>query len=195
VLLRRICVYCGSSRGRDVRHADAAAALARAIASRGLGLVYGGGSVGLMGVLADQALAAGADVVGVIPHGLAARELAHRGVADMRVVPSMHARKALMAELADGFVALPGGIGTFEELFETVTWAQLGIHRKPVGVLNVAGYYDPLVALLEHAAAEGFLWSGGGELIAIEDDPLRLIDRLARYEPPPTPEWITPDEA
>ena len=150
--MRRVCVFCGSSPGRDPRHAEAAAALARALAARGLSLVYGGGSVGLMGVLADHALAAGADVIGVIPQALAARELAHRRVADMRVVPTMHARKALMADLADGFVALPGGIGTFEELFEIVTWAQLGIHRKPVGVLNVTGYYDPLVALLQHAA-------------------------------------------
>ncbi len=193
--MRRVCVFCGSSPGRDPRHGQAAAALARALAARGLALVYGGGSVGLMGVLADHALAAGATVIGVIPHALAARELAHRGVPDMRVVPTMHARKALMAELADGFVALPGGIGTFEELFEVMTWAQLGIHRKPVGVLNVGGYYDPLVALLQHADAEGFIWATGRELVAVEDDPDRLLDRLARYEPPPAPEWVMPDES
>jgi len=193
--VRRVCVFCGSSPGRDPRHAEAAAALARALAVRRLGLVYGGGSVGLMGVLADHALADGASVTGVIPQALAARELAHHRVADMRVVPTMHARKALMAELADGFVALPGGIGTFEELFEVVTWAQLGIHRKPVGVLNVAGYYDPLVALLQHAAAEGFIWAGGRELVAVEEDPDRLLDRLERYEPPPAPAWFTPDES
>jgi len=193
--VRRVCVFCGSSPGRDPRHAEAAAAVARALAARGLSLVYGGGSVGLMGVLADHALAAGASVIGVIPQGLAERELAHRRVADMRVVPTMHARKALMAELADGFVALPGGIGTFEELFEVVTWAQLGIHRKPVGVLNVAGYYDPLVALLQHAAAEGFIWASGRELVAVEEDPERLLDRLARYDPPPAPAWVTPDES
>jgi len=151
--LRRICVFCGSSRGEDPRHAEAAASLGRLLASRGLGLVFGGGGVGLMGVLADHALAGGGSVTGVIPHGLAARELAHRGVADMRVVPTMHARKALMASLADAFVALPGGLGTLDELFEIATWSQLGIHRKPVGVLNVGGYYDPLVVLLEHAAA------------------------------------------
>jgi len=193
--VRRVCVFCGSSPGRDPRHAEAAAALARALAARGLSLVYGGGSVGLMGVLADHALAAGADVIGVIPQALAARELAHRRVADMRVVPTMHARKALMADLADGFVALPGGIGTFEELFEIVTWAQLGIHRKPVGVLNVTGYYDPLVALLQHADAAGFIWARGRELVAVEEDPDRLLDRLARYQPPPAPAWITPDES
>jgi len=193
--VRRVCVFCGSSPGRDPRHAQAAEAVARALAARGLSLVYGGGSVGLMGVLADHALAAGIGVIGVIPQALAQRELAHRRVADMRVVPTMHARKALMAELADGFVALPGGIGTFEELFEVVTWAQLGIHRKPVGVLNVAGYYDPLVALLQHADGEGFIWADGRELVAVEEDPGRLLDRLARYEPPPAPAWVAPDES
>jgi uncharacterized protein (TIGR00730 family) len=192
--VRRICVFCGSSRGADPRHAEAAATLGRLLAERGLGVVYGGGSVGLMGVLADHALAAGAAVTGVIPHGLAARELAHRGVSDMRVVPTMHARKALMASLADGFVALPGGMGTFEELFEIVTWGQLGIHRKPIGVLNVAGYYDPLVALLDHAAVAGFVTSANRALVTVESDPARLLDRLAAYEAPPAPEWITPDE-
>jgi hypothetical protein len=148
-----------------------------------------------MGVLADEALARGGSVVGVIPHGLAARELAHRGVADMRVVATMHARKALMAELADGFVALPGGIGTFEELLEIATWGQLGIHRKPIGILNVAGYYDPLVALLDHAVAEGFVSAANRGLLSVDDDPLRLLDRLAAHEPPPTLSWITPEEA
>ena len=187
-------MFCGSSRGVDPRHAEAAATLGRLLASRGLGVVYGGGSVGLMGVLADHALAAGGAVTGVIPHGLAARELAHRAVSDMRVVPTMHARKALMASLADGFVALPGGMGTFEELFEIVTWGQLGIHRKPIGVLNVAGYYDPLVALLDHAAAAGFVTSANRRLVTFESDPARLLDRLASYQAPPAPEWITTDE-
>jgi uncharacterized protein (TIGR00730 family) len=193
--VRRVCVFCGSSPGRDPRYAQAAAALARGLAARGVGVVFGGGSVGLMGVLADHALAAGAEVVGVIPHGLAARELAHRGVADMRVVPSMHARKALMAELADGFVALPGGIGTFEELLEIVTWGQLGIHRKPVGVLNVAGYYDPLVALLDHAVAEGFVTAENRGLVTVDEEPERLLDRMAEHRPPPAPAWIAPEEA
>jgi uncharacterized protein (TIGR00730 family) len=134
-------------------------------------------------------------VTGVIPHGLAARELAHRGVSDMRVVSTMHARKALMARLADGFVALPGGIGTLEELFEIVTWGQLGIHRKPVGVLNVAGYYDPLVAVLDHAVAEGFVSAANGRLVLVDDDAERLLDRMASHEPPPGPAWITPEEA
>jgi uncharacterized protein (TIGR00730 family) len=193
--VRRVCVFCGSTPGHDPRYADAARRLARGLASRGIGVVFGGGSIGLMGVLADHALAAGAEVTGVIPHGLAARELAHRGVADMRVVPTMHARKALMAELAEGFVALPGGMGTFEELFEIVTWGQLGIHRKPIGVLNVAGYYDPLVALLGHAVAEGFVSAAGRDLVIVDDEPERLLDRMAAHEPPPGPAWITPEEA
>jgi uncharacterized protein (TIGR00730 family) len=148
-----------------------------------------------MGVLADHALAAGGRVTGVIPHGLAARELAHRGVADMRVVSTMHARKALMASLADAFVALPGGMGTLDELFEVATWRQLGIHRKPVGVLNVGGYYDPLVVLLDRAAAAGFVTVEGRRLLVIDSDPRRLLDRLAAHEPPAAPVWTTPPEA
>jgi uncharacterized protein (TIGR00730 family) len=148
-----------------------------------------------MGVLADHALAAGGSVTGVIPHGLAARELSHAGVADMRVVATMHARKALMAELADAFVALPGGIGTFEELLEVATWGQLGIHRKPIGILNVAGYYDPLVALLGHAADAGFVPERNRGLFVVDEDPARLLDRLAAHVPPPGPAWITPEEA
>jgi uncharacterized protein (TIGR00730 family) len=193
--VRRVCVFCGSSTGRDPRYAEQAAALARELVSRGIGVVFGGGSIGLMGVLADHALAGGGAVTGVIPHGLAARELAHRGVADMRVVPTMHARKALMADLADGFVALPGGIGTLDELFEIVTWSQLGIHRKPVGVLNVAGYYDPLVALLDHAVGGGFISAENRGLVIVDEEPAALLDRMAAHEPPPAPAWITPEEA
>jgi hypothetical protein len=193
--VRRVCVFCGSSPGGDPRYAQQAAALARELASRGIGLVFGGGSIGLMGVVADHALAAGAAVTGVIPHGLAARELAHRGVADMRVVTTMHARKALMAELADGFVALPGGLGTLDELFEIVTWSQLGIHRKPVGVLNVAGYYDPLVTLLDHAVAGGFVAAENRGLVIVDEEPAALLDRMAAHEPPPAPAWATPEEA
>jgi uncharacterized protein (TIGR00730 family) len=192
--LRRVCVFCGSSRGSDPRYSDAAAAVGRLLARRGLGVVFGGGSVGLMGILADRALAEGGAVTGVIPHGLAARELAHPGVADLRVVPTMHARKALMAELADGFLALPGGMGTLDELFEIVTWGQLGIHCKPIGVLNVAGYYDPLVALLDHARAGGFLGAEGRSLVLVDDDAGRLLDRMSSHVPPPAPRWVTPDE-
>jgi uncharacterized protein (TIGR00730 family) len=194
--VRRVSVFCGSSPGRDPRYAASAAALARELVSRGIGVVFGGGSIGLMGVLADHALAAGGSVTGVIPHGLAARELAHRGVADMRVVPTMHARKALMAGLADGFVALPGGIGTLDELFEITTWGQLGIHRKPIGVLNVAGYYDPLVALLDHVVAGGFVPAGNRGLMLVGEEPADLLDRMEAHEPPPAPAWVTPpDEA
>jgi uncharacterized protein (TIGR00730 family) len=147
-----------------------------------------------MGVVADAALAGGGEVVGVIPHALAARELAHGDVADMRVVPSMHARKALMAELSDGFIALPGGLGTFEELLEIATWSQLGIHRKPVGVLNVAGYYDALVALLDRAVEGGFISPENRHLLTVAESPVALLEALEAYRPSEGPEWITPDE-
>jgi uncharacterized protein (TIGR00730 family) len=148
-----------------------------------------------MGVVADAALAGGGEVIGVIPHALAARELAHKQVADMRVVPSMHARKALMAELSDAFIALPGGLGTFEELLEIATWGQLGIHRKPVGILNVAGYYDPLIALLDHAVSEGFISPQNRRLVVVADAPEALLETLRAHRPPVGPEWITPDQA
>jgi uncharacterized protein (TIGR00730 family) len=193
--VRRICVFCGSSSGSDPRYREAAADLGRLLASEGIGLVFGGGSIGLMGVLAGAALAAEGDVVGVIPHALAARELAHKQVADMRVVPSMHARKALMAELSDAFIALPGGLGTFEELLEIATWGQLGIHRKPVGILNVGGYYDPLIALLDHAVSEGFVSEANRRLVVVADVPVALLETLRAHRPPERPEWITPDEA
>jgi uncharacterized protein (TIGR00730 family) len=193
--VRRICVFCGSSPGTDTRYREAAADLGRLLASEGIGVVFGGGSIGLMGVVADAALAADGDVVGVIPHALAARELAHKQVADMRVVPSMHARKALMAELSDAFIALPGGLGTFEELLEIATWGQLGIHRKPVGILNVAAYYDPLIALLDHAASEGFVSPENRRLVVVAEAPGTLLETLRAHQPPERPEWITPDQA
>jgi uncharacterized protein (TIGR00730 family) len=193
--VRRVCVFCGSSPGRDTRYVAAARELARALVARGQGLVFGGGSVGLMGVLADALLAAGGQALGVIPHGLVAREIAHRSLTEMRVVPSMHARKALMAELSDAFVALPGGFGTFEELLEMVTWAQLGIHGKPIGLLNVAGYYDSLIALVDHAVREGFVPPGNRGLILVDGEPGPLLERLSAYQSPARPEWITPGEA
>jgi len=192
--VRRICVFCGSSRGSDPRYAEAAGALGRELVERGMGLVFGGGSVGLMGVVADHVLAAGGRVVGVIPHGLAARELAHRGVTDLRVVPTMHARKALMADLSEGFVALPGGMGTFEELLEITTWAQLGIHRKPIGILDVAGYYAPLLALVDRAVAEGFVSAQSRALLTVAEQPSDLLDRMAAQQPCAVPAWITPDQ-
>lgn len=181
--MQRLCVFCGSAAGVRPAYAEAARALARELVRRGIGLVYGGGSVGLMGILADAVLASGGDVVGVIPRGLATPELAHPGVRDLRVVRSMHERKALMAALADGFVALPGGLGTLEETLEVLTWAQLGIHQKPVGLLNAAGYWDALLALLAHAAREGFLSAEHRALLLAADTASALLDRLAGWRP------------
>jgi uncharacterized protein (TIGR00730 family) len=177
--LRRVCVFCGASPGRDPRYAAAAAAVGTELAGRGIELVYGGGRLGLMGTVADAALAAGGRVIGVIPTGLVDRELAHRGVTELRIVATLHERKAQMAELSDAFIALPGGLGTLEELAEVLSWAQLGLHTKPIGVLDVAGYYGPLVAHLDHAAAEGFVSERQRGLLIVEDDLDRL---LARFE-------------
>jgi uncharacterized protein (TIGR00730 family) len=181
----RVCVFCGSAAGTRPDYADAARDLARALVARGLGLVYGGGSVGLMGVLADAALAAGGEVIGVLPRGLASRELAHAGLTRLEVVAGMHARKARMAALADAFVALPGGLGTLEETLEVLTWAQLGIHRKPVALLNVAGYWDALLALLAHAGREGFVRPEHAGLLLTAATPGAVLDRLAAWRPHP----------
>jgi uncharacterized protein (TIGR00730 family) len=175
---RRICVFCGARTGRDNVYLEIAADAARAIAARGYGIVYGGGRVGMMGALADAGLAAGAEVIGVIPQGLAAAEVAHAGITQLHVVESMHARKALLAQLSDAFVALPGGIGTMDELFEALTWRQLGIHDKPVGILNVDAYYDPLVSLLGRMLAEGLLPRATRELVAIERSIEDVLDAL-----------------
>jgi hypothetical protein len=194
--MRRICVFCGSANGTRAVYVEAARALARALVRRGMGVVYGGGSVGLMGVLADAALAAGGEVVGVIPRGLASRELAHAGLARMHVVESMHERKALMASLADGFVALPGGLGTLEETLEVLTWSQLGIHRKPVGLLNAARYWDELIRLLSHAATEGFVRREHLGLLLFDDTADGLLDAMASWSPPPGPAaWLAPSQA
>lgn len=175
----RLCVFCGSSTGVRDDYRDAAVAFGREMARRGIGLVFGGGRVGLMGAIADAVLAAGGHVIGVIPHALAAREIAHQGVQDLRVVASMHERKATMAALSDGFVALPGGFGTFEELCEVITWTQLGLHRKRCGLLNVAGFYDPLLALFERAVADGFIAAASRERIVVSGaEPGPLIERL-----------------
>jgi len=191
--IRRVCVFCGSNTGGDDRYRDAAAGLGRELVARGWGLVYGGGRVGLMGVLADAVLAAGGEVIGVIPEMLATRELQHEGATRMHVVPSMHARKALMAESADAFVALPGGYGTFEELFEVITWAQLGIHCKPIGLLDTLGFFDPLVQMIDHAIAAGFIKQEQRDLILVERDSATLLDRLPRHVLPTVRKWITPD--
>ena len=192
--LRSLCVYCGSNFGADPAFAEAAGELARRLAEREIRLVYGGSSAGLMGTLADTALAAGGTVVGVIPQALVDREIAHRGLSELRVVGSMHERKALMAELGEAFIALPGGIGTLEELIEVYTWSQLGLHRKPLGVLNVSGYYDGLAAFLDHAVRERFLRPQHREVLIFDSDPDALLARLAASEPPPLPKWLSEAE-
>ncbi len=179
----RICVYCGSSSGRNPRHEAAARAMGQALARRGIGLVNGGGQVGLMGAVANGALEAGGEAIGVIPRALMDRELGHRGMTALRVVEDMHERKALMAELSDGFVALPGGIGTLEELFEAWTWAGLGIHAKPVGVLDVDGYWDPLIAMVDRMVGEGFLPTHLRDALLVAQEPDALIDALLAYRP------------
>src|SRR3954471_11403967 len=182
--MERLCVFCGSSLGRAPAYAASAAQLGRVLAQRGIGLVYGGGRVGLMGVLADAALAAGGEVIGVIPQALVERELGHRGLTQLRVVDSMHARKALMGELAAGFIALPGGIGTLEELFEVWSWAQLGLHRKPCGLLDVDGFFAPLVGFLDGQVEEGFIHPTYRAMLAVASTPEALLDAFAAYEPP-----------
>jgi uncharacterized protein (TIGR00730 family) len=193
--VERICVFCGSSPGARSEYAEATRELARLLVAEGIGVVYGGGGVGLMGALADAVIAEGGQLTGVIPRALVDREIAHRDVMDMRVVGSMHERKALMVELSDAFVALPGGIGTLEELFEVYTWAQLGLHRKPCALLNVEGYYDGIADFLANAVAERFLREETRELLAVETEPVALIERLRAFEPPaPVPKWIDREE-
>jgi len=189
--MKSVCVFCGSSAGVRPEYAEAADRLGREIARRDMTLVYGAGNVGLMGIVADACLAEGGRVVGFIPESLLEREVGHRGITELYVTRTMHERKQGMSDLADAFIALPGGIGTFEELFEILTWAQLGIHRKPVGVLNTAGFYDPLLALMDHAVAERFLRPEHRALLLSEpDDTTALLDRLAAYTPPAVEKWI-----
>ena len=188
--VKNICVFCGSASGRRPAYARAARQLGAELALRNLGLVYGGGSIGLMGILADAALAGGAEVLGVIPRALARREIAHHGLTRLEVVPSMHARKARMAKLSDAFVAMPGGIGTMEEFFEILTWGYLGIHSKPTGLLDVGGYWQPLIGLLDHAVEEGFLRPAHRQLVVVDRSPARLLDRLARHRVTPATRWI-----
>jgi len=176
--MQRICIFCGSQVGTNGLYRQAAIALGQLLVRHGYGLVYGGGHVGLMGVIADAVLASGGEVIGVIPESMVARELAHTGLTQLQVVSGMHARKARMAELADAFIALPGGYGTFEELFEVITWAQLGIHHKPIGLLNVAGYFNALKALVDHAIAEGFIRAEYWHLLTMADDADTLLEML-----------------
>jgi len=192
--LRRVCVYLGSSPGGDPAYRAATEALAQALAARGIGVVYGGGAVGLMGALADAALAAGGEVVGVLPRSLDEREVGHRGLTELHVVESMHERKALMADLSDAFVALPGGIGTLEELVEVYTWSQLGIHAKPVALLDVAGFWAPFVAWLDHAVRERFLRPEHRATLLVDADPAALLARLAAWEPAAVEKWLDREE-
>jgi uncharacterized protein (TIGR00730 family) len=188
--MRRVCVYAGSNPGADPAYAEGARALATTMAERGIGLVYGGGNVGLMGVLADTAMAAGGEVIGIMPRALIEREIGHRGITELREVDSMHERKAQMADLADAFIAVPGGIGTLEELIEVYTWSQLGLHRKGCGLLNVNGYYDALAAFLDHAVTQGFLRAAHRGILTVASDPAELLDRLAAFEPPTVGKWL-----
>jgi uncharacterized protein (TIGR00730 family) len=192
--MKRVCVYCGSSSGARRSYADAAQDLGKALVRRGLGLVYGGSNVGLMATLADTVLAEGGEVTGVIPEPLVSKEVAHAGLTDLRVVRSMHERKALMAELADGFIAMPGGFGTLEEFSEIVTWIQLGLHRKPCGLLNVEGYYDGLLAFLNHAAAEGFIHGDYRTVVLTDAEADGLLEKIQRAVVPALPKWIDKDE-
>jgi uncharacterized protein (TIGR00730 family) len=188
--MRSICVFCGSNAGKAAVYAEAARDLAHAIVGRGMKLVYGGGNIGLMGVLGEAALAAGGHVIGVTPRRLLEKEVVHTGLSALHVVDTMHERKALMAELSDGFIALPGGLGTYEEMFEVLTWAQLGFHRKPCGLLNVAGFYDRLTGFLDHAVAERFLGAEHRAMLLVESDAQTLVARLAGHRPPQVSKWL-----
>jgi uncharacterized protein (TIGR00730 family) len=188
-MLRRICIFCGSSSGTREVYRQAAQTVGRLLCRRGIELVYGGGHVGLMGIVADACLNEGGRVIGVIPQALADREVAHTGLTELRIVSSMHERKALMADLSDAFISLPGGYGTWEEFFEVLTWSQLGIQRKACGVLNVDGYYDPLLEMADRALSEGFLRDVHRNLLLSDSDPERLVDRLSNYAVPAVDKW------
>lgn len=190
--LRRVCVFCGSSSGADPVYAEAAAGTGRALAEAGIELVYGGGAVGLMGILADATMAAGGTVIGVIPRGLFAREVGHKAITELHHTATMHERKALMYDLSDAFIALPGGLGTLDELFETLTWAQLGLHHKPAGLLDVDGYFDHLLAFLHHTVERGFVKAQNIELLVSDPTPTGLLDKLAKAEVPTLDKWIDP---
>ena len=188
--MKRICVFAGSNSGANAEYLAGARELGRALAERQIGLVYGGARVGLMGALADEALSGGGHVIGVIPEALVTKEIAHRGLSELRVVKSMHERKAMMADLADGFVALPGGWGTLEEFFEVLTWGQLGLHRKACGLLNVQGYFDRLLAFADHCVEEGFVKGEHRAMISVSGSPNVLLDSLASYKAPAVKKWI-----
>jgi uncharacterized protein (TIGR00730 family) len=189
-MAKRICVFCGSSSGARESYAAAAAALARHLVAKGIAIVYGGGKVGLMGKLADAALEAGGEVIGVIPRSLVEKEVSHPRLSDLRIVGSMHERKAQMAELSDAFIALPGGYGTFEEFCEVLTWTQLGLQQKPCGILNIDGYYDQLLSLFDHAVDEQFLKPVHRQIVLSDHRVESLVSRLLEYQPPLAEKWI-----
>jgi len=194
VKIRKICVYCGSSPGDKAAYAQVAKELAKELCDRGITLVFGGGAVGIMGVVSDAVIERGGDVIGVIPKSLAIKEVAHENLTEMHVVPSMHERKAMMAELSDGFIALPGGWGTLEEIFEMLTWAQLGFHEKPCGLLNVEGYYDNLIAFLENSFTRKFVKKLYRPLLMTSNQPAELLDQFAVYQAPKVRKWVSEDE-
>ncbi|WP_022666763.1 TIGR00730 family Rossman fold protein [Desulfospira joergensenii] len=187
--MKTLCVYCGSNPGLRPEYGRAAAALAREFLKQGFDLVYGGAGVGIMGIIADTMLAGGGRVIGVMPQALVDKEVSHPGLTELKIVGSMHERKALMAKLSDGFIALPGGLGTLEELLEVLTWTQLGFHRKPCGLLNVLGYYDHLKSFLDLATAEGFIMEAHRPMLIVERDPEQLIQKFMTYEAPRVSKW------
>jgi uncharacterized protein (TIGR00730 family) len=193
-MIKRVCVFCGSNNGVKKVYSESAQALGNLLAQEGIALVYGGGSVGLMGQLADSVLMAGGEVIGVIPHALWAREIGHRGLTDLRIVETMHERKSMMADLSDAFIALPGGLGTLEEIFEIWTWSQLGLHAKPVGFLDIDGYWNGLMSFLDRAVKEEFVRPLHRGIALMESDPAALLRRFDTWKPPRVEKWITPDE-
>jgi len=191
--IQSICLFCGSNKGSRAAYEQAACELGRTLAQRDIALVYGGGNVGLMGIAADAALAAGGRVIGVIPGFLREKELAHQGLSELHVTQSMHERKALMEDLSGGFVALPGGFGTYDELFEMLTWGQLSVHSKPIGLLNVDGFFDPLLAMIRHSVAEGFVAEGNLQLFVVADNIDELLAKMNAYRPAPVNKWLSHD--
>ena len=193
--IKRICVFCGSNPGTRPAYTEFAQQLGKVIVSHGMGLVYGGGSIGLMGIIADTVLKEKGEVIGVIPHALSSKEFAHTGLTELRLVSSMHERKAMMVELSDAFIAMPGGFGTFDELFEVLTWAQLGLHAKPIGLLNAKGYFDLLLKFINQVLAEGFIQEKHRHLIIASNDPEKLLRSLISYKPAKLPKFINLQEA
>ncbi len=192
--MKRICVFCGANTGKRDQYSTAAKDLAEELVSREIEIVYGGGRIGLMGVLAERAIELGGRVIGVIPESLATKEVAHDSISELIVVGSMHERKAKMAELSDGFISLPGGIGTIEETFEMLTWSQLGFHNKPCGIINVEGFYNKLIEFLNHTSEEKFFRDIYRRMLIVETDPSALLDKFEQYKPPQVKHWIAEDE-